>query len=60
MGVSESMTVASLKVMVQNASGVVPKNQKLIVKGQVLKDTALVSETKLCKGCKVSLMATKK
>ena len=54
------MTVASFKVMVQNASGVAPKNQKLIVKGQILKDIALVSETKLCKGCKVTLMATKK
>ena len=59
-GVSERMTVASFKVMVQNASGVAPKNQKLIVKGQILKDIALVSETKLCKGCKVTLMATKK
>ncbi len=60
-GLSESITVAAFKVLVQNVSNVAPKNQSLICRGSMLKnDLITLAETKIRKGCKVSLIGAKK
>jgi hypothetical protein len=58
-GLSPDMSVAALKVLVQAASGVAPKKQKLICRGGILKDTDALSQTKVVKNSKVSLMGKK-
>ena len=58
-GLSEDMTVAEFKVLVQSATSVSP--QSLICRGAKLgDDAALLSSTKIKKGCKVMLMGKKK
>ena len=60
-GLSEDMTVAELKVLVQSATSVSPNKQSLICRGAKLgDDAALLSSTKIKKGCKVMLMGKKK
>ncbi len=58
-GIGPMMLVAAVKKRVQDTTGVLPKNQKLICKGKVLTDSELVSSTKLSRGCKVTLMGKK-
>lgn len=60
-GLSEDMSVAEFKVLVQNATSVAPKNQSLICKGAKLgNDATLLSSTKVKRGSKVMLMGKKK
>ena len=58
-GVGPHMNICVFKVLIQKHSGVAPKNQKLICKGAMLRDTDLVKDTKLTPGCKISMMGKK-
>lgn len=59
-GVGALMSVSLLKALVQRHTSILPKNQKLICKGVILKDAELLKDTKVTPGCKISLMGSKK
>ncbi len=58
-GIGPSMLIIGVKMVIQEHTGVLAKNQKIICKGKILNDTEIVSSTKLTPGCKVTLMGKK-
>lgn len=59
---TNSTTIGALRSSIRSLTGISSRNQKLIVRGQLLPqiDHAQIKDTKIVPGCKIMLMATTK